>query len=75
MALTFEGKYFAIMRKIFKRAALLVKLEVLEKSSKRNLKYIEKKISEPQSLEEVYINYIIVKKEIKSRKETAKNQM
>lgn len=49
---TFEGKHAQIMRLIFKRASLLADLELREKKSLGNLKFIEENLASPLTLQE-----------------------
>jgi len=53
VATTFEGKYEKLMRGIFKRGAILVKLEILEESSKKNIRYIKGQLEDISNFDEV----------------------
>jgi hypothetical protein len=53
LATTFEGKHEKLIRRIFRRGAILVKLEILEGSSKKNIRFIKGQLEELSNLNEV----------------------
>lgn len=57
VAVTFEGKYARLMRGVFKRAAVLVKLELMEGKSRKNIRYIKGQLTIASSSDEVRLYY------------------
>lgn len=53
---TLSGKYEEILRKLFRRCALLVKLEQLAEKSKANIEFIEANFSTSDKAAEVILD-------------------
>jgi hypothetical protein len=53
VAETFVGQYQSVMKKIFKRAAILTKLESLSRDSVKNVEFLEEAFGTAQKMVEV----------------------
>lgn len=55
MSVTYEGINSDLMRMLFKRAAILVKLERLNAESGSNLKFIESELTKSEKVNDVIL--------------------